>query len=291
MSIDVYLATSAELADGEPGGEVLIPALAQHGISAQWQVWTDPRASWNDAVTYVRSTWDYQHQIDRFLTWAARVPTLANGAGVFSWNCDKAYVIELGRHVATVPTRIVTREEEVQAGLADWGAVVIKPRIGAGGEHLQVIRSSAQVPAGDWVRAPGWVMQPVVESIATEGERSVFTFNGNAVSQVRKHTSGAELRVNEEYGGWLQPEPLEAAAQALAEATVAAAQRHYDCLLHYARVDMLMADTGELAVSELEAIEPGLYLDVEPDNADRFAMAVCQQLGRAHCEPTKGRIR
>jgi hypothetical protein len=28
---------------------------------------------------------------------------------------------------------------------------------------------------------------------------------------------------------------------------------------------------GAWAVSELELIEPGLYLDVEPANADRFA--------------------
>ena len=28
---------------------------------------------------------------------------------------------------------------------------------------------------------------------------------------------------------------------------------------------------GTLAVSELELIEPGLYLDVVPDNADAFA--------------------
>jgi hypothetical protein len=33
------------------------------------------------------------------------------------------------------------------------------------------------------------------------------------------------------------------------------------------------------AVSELELIEPGLYLDVDPANADRFAEMVRQLLG------------
>ena len=38
--------------------------------------------------------------------------------------------------------------------------------------------------------------------------------------------------------------------------------------LAYARVDMMRLPDGRLAVSELELIEPGLYLDVLPGNAD-----------------------
>ena len=41
--------------------------------------------------------------------------------------------------------------------------------------------------------------------------------------------------------------------------------------LDYGRVDMLRLDDGTLAVSELELIEPGLYLDVLPANAEPFA--------------------
>ena len=38
----------------------------------------------------------------------------------------------------------------------------------------------------------------------------------------------------------------------------------------YARVDQLRL-AGRLVVSELELIEPGLYLDLLPENAEAFA--------------------
>ena len=41
--------------------------------------------------------------------------------------------------------------------------------------------------------------------------------------------------------------------------------------LPYARVDLMRLADGELAVSELEVTEPGLYLDVLPGNAEEYA--------------------
>jgi hypothetical protein len=40
-----------------------------------------------------------------------------------------------------------------------------------------------------------------------------------------------------------------------------------------------MRHEGELVVSELEATEPGLYLDVVPENAGPFADLVLRLLG------------
>jgi hypothetical protein len=50
--------------------------------------------------------------------------------------------------------------------------------------------------------------------------------------------------------------------------------------LDYARVDMMRLADGTLAVSELEATEPGLYLDVLPANAEPFADLVASRLDR-----------
>ena len=44
--------------------------------------------------------------------------------------------------------------------------------------------------------------------------------------------------------------------------------------LPYARVDMVRMHDGELVVGEVELVEPGLYLDVVPDNAAAFAELV-----------------
>ena len=46
----------------------------------------------------------------------------------------------------------------------------------------------------------------------------------------------------------------------------------------HGRVDLMRLADGTLAVSELELIEPGLYLDVVPGNAERFARMVAARL-------------
>ncbi len=44
--------------------------------------------------------------------------------------------------------------------------------------------------------------------------------------------------------------------------------------LPYARVDLMRLDDGVLALSEIEVVEPGLYLEVVPGNASAFAEMV-----------------
>jgi len=54
----------------------------------------------------------------------------------------------------------------------------------------------------------------------------------------------------------------------------------------YARVDLIRDATGRLALMELEAIEPDLYLDLAPDGGDAFAraaMAAVYQNGSTAC--------
>jgi hypothetical protein len=48
----------------------------------------------------------------------------------------------------------------------------------------------------------------------------------------------------------------------------------------YLRVDLLRWD-GDWVVSELELIEPGLYLDVSPANAEPFADLLVERLGHS----------
>jgi hypothetical protein len=72
---------------------------------------------------------------------------------------------------------------------------------------------------------------------------------------------------------------LDPAFVALARAGMKAAAVVHGRPLDYGRVDMMRLDDGTLAVSELEVIEPGLYLDVLPANAEPFADLVVRRLG------------
>ena len=60
---------------------------------------------------------------------------------------------------------------------------------------------------------------------------------------------------------------------------MAVAERVLGVPLDYGRVDMMRLADGRLAVSELELVEPGLYLDVVPENAAPFADLVAARLG------------
>jgi len=117
-----------------------------------------------------------------------------------------------------------------------------------------------------------------VESVRTEGETSVFVFDGLAVSQFRKVPPRDEIRVHEQFGGIVTEVPLDAEATAVANSLVEGASDLLERDLPYARVDLMRLDSGELVLSELEVTEPGLYLDMSPVNAGLFADLVQNHL-------------
>ncbi len=287
MHPDLLLVTCTAFPDGEPGHDALDRALAERGIAARWVRWDDPDVDWDHTLVAVRSTWDYDGRLDEFLAWASAVPRILNGADVFAWNTDKGYLVELAAAgLAVVPTTLVDGEDELPAAIAgvwaDGAQAVVKPRVGAGGRGVTVFDGTDGGPAGldEATLGPGpWVVQPLVESVRTEGESSVFVLAGEPVSMVRKVPAGEEIRVHEQYGGTsVAMVPTDEAAR-LARRTVAVAERLLGTELHYARVDMMRLADGTLAVGELEVTEPGLYLEELPENGLAFAGLVAGLLG------------
>ena len=200
---------------------------------------------------------------------------LLNGAAVFAWNADKDYLAELAADVPTVPTDLLddaTLVPGLRTALARWGQVVVKPRTGASGVGVVVAERVDDQRLSGLLTGP-WVVQPLVESVRTTGESSVFVLGGAAVSQVDKRPAGGEIRVHEEHGGSSRAAPLAPERARLAEVAVRAVEVRLAAALAYARVDMMVWD-GAWVVSEIELIEPGLYLDLVPANAARFARVV-----------------
>jgi glutathione synthase/RimK-type ligase-like ATP-grasp enzyme len=281
----VLLVTFNLMPEGEPGGSVLVPALAERGIDARWVCWDDPDVDWAAAdLVAVRSAWDYHRRLPGFLAWAReveRVAPLLSGADVFEWNADKAYLIELADAMPVVPTSLVddaTLTSGLTAAFERWGTVVIKPRLGAGGRGVVVVSALDDWSLFDLAAGP-WVVQPLVESVRTSGETSIYVLGGSAVAQVDKSVVGDEVRVHEMYGGSSRPVALDPGRARIAEHAVHTAAQLRDADLGYARVD-LMEWQGEWVVSELELIEPGLYLDVDPSIAQPFADLVADRLSR-----------
>lgn len=298
----VLLVTCAGLPYGEPGAPLLDAALAERGIRSRWAAWDDPGVDWSAAdLVLVRSAWDYEHRREEFLAWAGSVERsgarLVNSAAVLAWNTDKGYLVELAdgavggtRDLPVVPTVAVGSEEGLGPAVDAMRPAVVKPRVGAGGRGVVVFGGGpapgrGPSPLGDPRLGTGpWIVQPLVPSVRSEGEASVFVLGGHAVSQVQKlpggtGNGGAEIRVQPEYGGSTAAVDLDGAAAALAEHVVARVGERLGAALAYARVDLMRLPDGRLALSELEATEPGLYLDRLPGNAAAFADVVRALLG------------
>ena len=273
----VLFATSRDWAEGEPAHELLDAALAARGITSAWAVWDDPFVDWSQAdVVAVRSTWDYTERLPDFLGWAGGVgPGLLHGVDVFRWNTDKSYIVELAdAGLPVVPTVLAADLVELRSAVGRFAPAVVKPRVGAGGRGIVVVYESGTWLPGD--QGP-WVVQPLVGSVMDEGETSVFVFGGRPVSQLRKVASRTDIRVHEWHGGTSYLTPLAPEAALLAADAIAAATTILGTELVYGRVDMMRHD-GTLVVSEIEITEPGLYLDLMPENAEPFADAIAAHL-------------
>jgi len=285
----VLLATCAALAEGEPGHAALDAALAERGMDSRWEVWDDENVAWESAdAIAVRSTWDYDSRLGEFLGWASGLgPRLLNGVAAFRWNTDKRYLLDLAAAaLPVVPTRAADTVEQARATAREFGLAVVKPRIGAGGRGLEVVRDPATwepQPADDAEGRPQrrgpWIVQPLIESIHHDGETSVFVMAGHPVAQVLKLPGTADVRVHEEFGGTSRAVPLDPDAARVAAEAIAVASELLDAELVYGRVD-LMRYRGRLVVSEVEITEPGLYLDVSPAHAAPFADAVAGWLAQ-----------
>ena len=277
----VLLVTCSGLPDGEPGHPALDAALAARGLDARWVVWDDDSVNWSEAaVIAVRATWDYDSRVGEFLGWASGVgPTLLNGFRVFRWNVDKRYLLDLhGAGLPVVPTHAADTVADVRRLTEELGTAVVKPRVGAGGRGLELVRDHVGWEPGPGHEGP-WIVQPLVESIHRDGEMSVFVIGGHAISQVDKLPSATDIRVHEEFGGLSRPVPLGEETAELATEAIATVADLLGEEITYGRVDM-MRHQGALVVSEVELTEPGLYLDVLPANADPFADMVAERTRR-----------
>lgn len=273
---DIWLASCTEWPTGWTDGPSLDTAFAAIGVDAQWAIWDDPAVDWAAApLVTLRTPWDYFDRLDEFLAWAERVDsatTFVNPLSVVRWNARKDYLIDLETDgVPVVPTDVVPPGEPLTA-LTDQ---VVKPLIGGGGNGVVVVRRGESLEASDAER----IAQPLVESIRTEGEYSVFVLGGEPVAAAVKLPGGDEIRVHEHFGGETKPTELTPELRDLAMTSMRATEKRFGVTLPYGRADLMRLDDGTLAVNELELIEPSLYCEVLPEVAVAYA-AVMRDLLR-----------
>jgi hypothetical protein len=268
--------------------ELAVLPLARHGFQVDTIPWDRPGVDWRRyELVVIRSTWDYQHDADRFLAVLETIEhagvRLENGSEIVRWNMRKTYLRDLAaKGIETVPTfwRESLAPGELVPLFAELRSAegVIKPVMSGnaqGAWRLDAARArehAAEIEAYFADRA--LMMQPFERGIVEEGEFSMMYFNGAHSHSILKVPKAGDFRVQEEHGSEIQAITPEPALLAAGDAAIAAVAQK----LLYARADFVRSgDTFRLM--ELELVEPAFYLRAEARAAERFADVVAALLG------------
>lgn len=255
---------------------LLLDALTAHGTRAAVVDWDDPTVDWSQYESAViRSTWDYHRRLTEFDRWLDVVSAstiLWNPIELIRWNIDKRYLAEVASWgVPVVPTTVVTsRPEVVESTLG--GDVVVKPAVGAGSNGARRIIESPETALAhiDHLLAAGSavLIQPYLAEVDERGETGIVT-----VGHRFSHAFGkaAILSGDPEWTDDLYvTEQIDARVASTAELDLVDAILRRLPQTAYARIDLLPTADGPV-VSEIELIEPSLFLHVDPTAAERAA--------------------
>ena len=250
--------------------------LERAGIAVEARPWTDPGDLAGLDLVMPLVTWGYHFDPARWHALLDRLERdgvpIATPVPLLRWNSDKRYLAELGgRGIAVIPTRLVEALDEtaLAEARADFGdTLVIKPPVSAAADGTHKLGIADPIPEA--AKGRTMMVQPFLPSVASEGEYSLMLFGGRFSHAIVKRPKSGDYRVQPHLGGTEQPCPPPDGAIELAQAALAAAP----ATALYARVDMVRDQTGQLAIIELELIEPALWLQHAPDGGASFGSAV-----------------
>jgi len=288
VSVDCMFVTCDIVPALDPDDRAAVRELRARGVTVSTAVWSDPRVDWSVArLCMVRSTWDYHRRYEEFARWIARASsqtTVRNDPRLLHWNAHKSYLQDLERGGVPIVSTVWARRGEWLT-LSDvretrgWRDVVFKPARGAAAFDVTLVREDRSSKTGGQARLDRMLqtedvlIQPYLESVASYGERALIFLSGRFSHAVVKKPFDQTLVVGDEPSLIVEAtrDELDVARRALAAVPGEPL---------YARVDLLNDDDWQPRVSELELIEPGLYLSLCKSAPAAFAEAVVGELER-----------
>lgn len=261
----------------------LIDALVQRGVEVHLPAWDDDTVNWQAYdLAVVRTTWNYQHARERFLTTLRQIEAetqLVNPSVLIAWNTHKQYLVDLEEQgVPVVPTVVVPRDSTITLAVLvathGFTNVVIKPAVGAGGRAVVSGDAKSHTLADAFaalVDAEDVIVQPYIETVATAGEISLIVCGETVSHAVKKMPVPGDFRAHERYGArYLADDPTPSQV-ALARWVITTLHPHTPLV---ARIDMFTDANDTLYVSEVELTEPNLYLTTVPTAAPVIAQTL-----------------
>jgi glutathione synthase/RimK-type ligase-like ATP-grasp enzyme len=274
--------------------QLVADALQRRGFHVTAAVWNDPAVDWRQfASVVIRAAWDYHLDKAGYAAWLHRCETeqvnLWNPAAAVLANIDKRYLADFAdAGVPILPIEYLERGQRQSLHTLlerrNWTQAVVKPAVSA--SACGTWRTSLATAAGDQTQLDEEVMrrsllvQPFANEVVTSGEWSVVFFDGEYSHAVLKKPAVGDCRVQEELGGFGEPQDPPPAIVEQARRVLS----HAAAPLLYARVDGIERD-AEFILMELEINEPLLYIGSSSGAAKRFADAIVRTTARSLCSP------
>ncbi len=297
VMVDVTILTCKAYFEPQPGNRyvenifteyhLLRTALEARGLSVERTYWDNPNYDWSRTKAVVfRTIWDYFERFEEFWPWVQALnqkTQLINPFSLLRWNIDKHYLKDLAeRGIKIVPTHFVDHGEHQSlkaiCNQKGWCDIVIKPAVSGAAFHtykiLEKNREEYEPLFQQLVGERDMLVQPYQPTITELGEASLMVFNGSYTHAILKKAKPGDYRVQDDFGGTVHPYEPSAREIAFAEKVFSVC----DPMPAYGRADIMWDATGEIYLSELEIVEPELWVRNHPAAAEDFAEGILAML-------------
>ena len=263
--------------------ELLKSAFEAQGLKVDITYWDNPSYEWQQTKSVLfRTVWDYFERFDEFWDWLEQVKNktrLINSYELIKWNIDKHYLRDLKNNgIQVVPTYFADRGNNISlqeiANLNDWKHIVIKPAISASAFNTYKITNDEieqkEQLFHELLQTHDMLVQPFFPTISELGEASLMVFGGKFTHAILKKAKAGDFRVQDDFGGTVHDyNPTQ-------EEIKFAEKVFQSCisLPIYGRVDIVWDSNKHIYLSELEIIEPELWIRNRPESANKIAEAV-----------------
>ena len=264
-------------------------ALEKLGCKVKIIPWDKKDFNWSSAhIAVFRTTWDYFHRFNEFNNWLKSVKNkikLINSYEQIMWNLDKHYLKELSEKGINIPSSYFI-PKNTTSSLAEiidhckWDKTVLKPTISGAARHTFKIEKNQannyQNKFNDLIKHEDFMLQEFQENVLTKGEVSLMVFGGKFSHAIQKKAKKGDFRVQDDFGGSVHHYQANEKEISFAESVITV----LDTQPIYARVDVIWDNNNQLAVSELELIEPELWFRFKPESAKIVAQLIFNQLNQ-----------
>ena len=263
--------------------ELLKSAFEAQGLKVNITYWDNPTYEWQETKSVLfRTIWDYFERFDEFWEWLEQVKTktrLINSYELIKWNIDKHYLKDISSWgIETVPTYFADKGCKMKlheiAKRNQWKDLVIKPAISASAfKTYKILANEIQANEklfNSLVQERNMLVQPYFETITQLGEASLMVFDGKFTHAILKKAQPGDFRVQDDFGGTVHN-------YIPTKAEINFAEKVFEtCKTKpvYGRVDIVWDNDKNFYLSELEIIEPELWIRNYPKCAERIAEAV-----------------